>query len=81
MPLAAASGIPVDHRLFSFISLEWHPLRSLATMMSYIEGTTTKTGLPVKAFLSGRQYAKGRTVPDELFKTIRYLSRHSERPA
>jgi len=33
--------------LFSFISLEWagHPLRSLATMMSYIESTTTKTGL------------------------------------
>ncbi len=26
-------------------------------MMSYIEGTTTKTGLQVKAFLNGRQYA------------------------
>jgi DDE family transposase len=44
--------------LFSFISLEWagHPLRSLATMMSYIESTTTKTGLKVTAFVNERKY-------------------------
>jgi hypothetical protein len=49
-------------------------------MMSYIEGTITKTGLQVKAFLNGRQYVKGKAVPDELFKTTT-LSRHSELPA
>lgn len=49
-------------------------------MMRHIEGTTTKTGLQVKAFLKGRQYVKGKTLPDELFKTIP-LSRHSELPA
>jgi Rhodopirellula transposase DDE domain len=53
---------------------------SLQLVKSYIEGTTTKTGLEVKAFLNGRQYVKGKTVPDELFKTIP-LSRHSELPA
>jgi hypothetical protein len=48
---------PLEYRLFSFISLEWagHPLRSLQLMMSHMEGTTTKTGLQVKAFLNGRQ--------------------------
>jgi Rhodopirellula transposase DDE domain len=81
-PPGASKWNPVEHRLFSFISLEWagHPLRSLQLMMSYIEGTTTKTGLQVKAFLNGGQYVKGKTVPDELFKMIP-LSRHSELPA
>jgi len=71
-PPGASKWNPVEHRLFSFISPEWagHPLRSLQLMMSYIEGTTTKTGLQVKAFLHGRQYVKGKTVPDELFKTM-----------
>ena len=81
-PPGASKWNPVEHRLFSFISLEWagHPLRSLDVMMSYIESTTTKTGLQVKAFLNERQYAKGKTVPQDLFKTIP-LSRHSELPA
>jgi hypothetical protein len=64
-PPAASKWNPVEHRLFRFISLEWagHPLRSLHVMMSYIESTTTKTGLPVEAFLNERQYATGKTVP------------------
>jgi len=35
---------PVEHRLFSFISLEWagHRLRSLQLMMSYIGGRATE---------------------------------------
>lgn len=81
-PSGASKWNPIEHRLFSFISLEWagHPLRSLQVMMSYIEGTTTKTGLQVKVFLNEREYAKGKTVPDDLFKRIP-LSRHSELPA
>jgi hypothetical protein len=81
-PPGASKWNPVEHRLFSFISLEWagHPLRSLQLMMNYIEGTTTKIGLTVKAFLNEREYAKGKRVSDDLFKTIP-LSRHSELPA
>lgn len=39
-PPGASKWNPVEHRLFSFISLEWagHPLRSLQLMMSYIGG-------------------------------------------
>ena len=57
-PPGASKWNPVERRLFSFISLEWagHPLRSLATMMSDIENTTTKTGLNVTAFVNERKY-------------------------
>jgi len=56
-PPGASKWNPVERRLFSFISLDsWagHPLRSLATMMSYIESTTTKTGLKVTALSMNR---------------------------
>ena len=48
-PPGASKWNPIEHRLFSFISLEWagHPLRSLEAMMNYMESTTTKTGLKV----------------------------------
>src|SRR6266446_3844936 len=80
-PVGASKWNPIEHRLFSFISMEWagHPLRSLDAMMSYIESTTTKTGLKVKALLNKREYAKGKAVPDHLFKTIP-LSNHSQLP-
>ena len=81
-PPGASKWNPVEHRLFSFISLEWagHPLRSLQLMMSYIESTTTKTGLQVKAFLNERQYVKRKKVPKDLFQAIP-LQRYSELPA
>ena len=68
--------------MFSFISLEWagHPLRTLKRMMSYIESTTTQTGLQVAAFLNERKYVKGKRVPDRLFQAIP-LSNHSQLPA
>ena len=58
IPRVPSKWNPVERRLFSFISLEWagHPLRSLATMMSDIENTTTKTGLNVTAFVNERKY-------------------------
>ena len=52
-PTGASKWNPVEHRLFSFISLNWAgiPLRSLNTMLKLIRGTTTETGLKVKAAL------------------------------
>jgi Rhodopirellula transposase DDE domain len=43
-PPGASKWNPVEHRLFSFISLEWagHPFRSLQLMMSYIGGRATE---------------------------------------
>ncbi|HIK17612.1 MAG TPA: hypothetical protein IGS53_20295 [Leptolyngbyaceae cyanobacterium M33_DOE_097] len=56
-PSNASKWNPIEHRLFSFISLNWagKPLRSLKRMAALIRGTTTETGLTVKAAqLKGR---------------------------
>lgn len=50
-PPGTSKWNPIEHRLFSFISINWaaEPLRSLKTMLSLIRGTRTQTGLSVKA--------------------------------
>jgi hypothetical protein len=55
---------PVEHRLFSQFTNNWAGklLRSLAIMLGYIRGTTTTTGLTVKAVRDERIYPKGQKV-------------------
>jgi Rhodopirellula transposase DDE domain len=50
-PSGASKWNPIEHRLFSFISLNWagFPLCSLRRMTALIRGTTTIAGLTVKA--------------------------------
>ncbi len=50
-PPGASKWNPIEHRLFSFISINWaaHPLRSLKQMLALIRGPHTQTGLRVKA--------------------------------
>lgn len=57
----------VEHRLFSYISINWagKPMKTLELMLGYIRGTTTATGLRVKAFLDRRSYSRGQTVTRE----------------
>ena len=52
-PPGCSKWNPVEHRLFSQISRNWEgkPLRTLGTMLGYIRGTTTTTGLKVTAYL------------------------------
>jgi hypothetical protein len=66
-PTACSKWNPVEHRLFSFISINWagKPLRTLDTMLGYINGTTTATGLKVKAFLQDSLYQRGERVTRE----------------
>ena len=80
-PPGASKWNPIEHRLFSFITLNWagHPLRSVDAMRNYIQGTTTKSGLTVTALLNERQYEKGKKVSDPLFRDIA-ISTHSELP-
>jgi len=59
----------IEHRLFSFITLNWrgHPLRSYETVVKLIAGTTTSSGLLVRATLDRRCYPLGKKVsPKEL---------------
>lgn len=76
-PRGCSKWNPIEHRLFSYISLNWagHPLRSLKSLLGYIRGTTTKTGLQVKAFLQEGVYEIGRKVSDAAMKELN-LERH-----
>jgi hypothetical protein len=51
----------IEHRMFSFISLNWkgEPLVSFETVINLISATTTRTGLKIKARLDQRLYATG----------------------
>ncbi len=61
-PTGCSKWNPVEHRLFSYISKNWEgkPLKTLGIMLGYIRGTSTKTGLTVKAFLDEGVYRKAR---------------------
>jgi len=59
----------IEHRLFSFITINWRgrPLRSYETVVKLIGGTTTIAGLLVRAALDRRAYPIGKKVtPKEL---------------
>lgn len=80
-PRGASKWNPVEHRLFGPISINWSgkPLRSLETMLAYIRGTVTETGLKVKAYLLEGVYEKGITV-SEAQKRQWNLVRHQTCP-
>lgn len=61
----------VEHRLFSYISMNWRgrPLTDYQTVVNLIASTKTKTGLTVKVRLDKNTYQRGIKVsPDELKK-------------
>ena len=63
----------IEHRLFSFISLNWRgrPLVGHDVIVNLIANTTTRSGLTVRAALDSNLYPKGVTVSDEDFASIR----------
>jgi hypothetical protein len=66
-PPGCSKWNPVEHRLFSYISMNWagKPLRSLGIMLGYIRGTTTRSGLKVTAVLDDATYKRGQKVSRE----------------
>ncbi len=60
-PTGSSKWNPIEHRLFSYISINWagKPLRSFQAMLRLIRGTTTEAGLQVKAFLLDTVYQTG----------------------
>ena len=71
----------IEHRLFSFISLNWkgRPLVNYETMINLIGATKTRTGLSVSAELDTNYYETGIKVSKSEFKDIR-LRRHQLHP-
>lgn len=62
----------VEHRLFSFISINWRgrPLRSYETVINLISNTTNRGGLVVRARLDRRQYPTGKKVSAAELKAL-----------
>lgn len=63
----------IEHKLFSFISLNWQgrPLVSYESIVNLIGSTTTKTGLRVKAKLDKRNYEKGKKISEKEMKELK----------
>jgi len=62
----------IEHRMFSFVSLNWRgkPLESLEIIINLIAGTTTNTGLKIYAQLDDRQYEKAIEVTDQQLDAV-----------
>ena len=63
----------IEHRLFSFISMNWRgrPLRSFETVVNLIGNTTNRGGLLVRARLDKRKYPIGKRVSAKELRTLR----------
>ena len=70
----------IEHRLFSHIAMNWRgtPLVSLATIISLIASTHSRSGLRVRSEIDRRHYPDGVTVPDAQMATVR-ITRHKFR--
>lgn len=63
----------IEHKMFSFISINWRgrPLTTYNVIVNLISNTKTKTGLEIRAELDEKKYAKGIKISDEDFKSIK----------
>ena len=80
-PTGCSKWNPIDHRLFGPISTNWagHPLRTWDTLLAFLRGTTTETGLTVRAALHQGVYHTGERVSDAEMATLN-LERHAVCP-
>jgi hypothetical protein len=62
----------VEHRLFSYISINWRgrPLRTYETIINLISNTTNRGGLVVRARLDRRRYPTGKKISAKEFRAL-----------
>ncbi len=67
LPPGTSKWNKVEHRLFSFITMNWkaRPLVSYRVIVDLISATTTETGLTVRCELDSADYPKGIIVSDQ----------------
>ena len=67
LPPATSKWNKIEHRLFSYISINWRgkPLTSLETIIELISHTTNKEGLTVTAVKDSNMYPTGIKVSDD----------------
>jgi len=71
----------IEHRMFSFISLNWkgQPLVNYETVVNLIGATRTRTGLRIKAVLDSKTYPAAVKIPDEEMELLN-LRVHRKHP-
>jgi transposase len=79
MPPGTSKWNKIEHRLFSHISMNWagQPLTSHEVAVNLIAGTTTRTGLTVRAERDAGTYPRGIKISD---KEMRQLKEQHVRP-
>ena len=67
LPPATSKWNKIEHRLFSYISINWRgkPITSLETIIELLSNTKTKEGLTVIAMIDKNIYSTGIKVTDE----------------
>jgi hypothetical protein len=80
-PTGCSKWNPIEHRLFSQISCNWAgvPLRTWDTLLAFIRGTTTSSGLTVRAVLERGIYPTGQRITDAQMDDLR-IERHAVCP-
>lgn len=78
LPPGTSKWNKIEHRLFSFITINWRgkPLRSYRTIVQLIAATTTDAGLKVRAELDQNKYPKGVKISDAQLAAVN-LSPHA----
>jgi len=81
MPPGTSKWNKIEHRLFSFITMNWRgkPLTTYRTVVELIAGTTTRTGLTVQADFDEGYYPIGVKVTDAELAAVP-LQRHDFHP-
>ena len=81
-PPGCSKWNPIEHRLFGPISTTWagHPLSNWDTLLGYLRGTTTRTGLTVQAALDEEVYHTGEGASDAEMTALT-LERHAVCPS
>jgi hypothetical protein len=77
LPPGTSKWNRIEHRLFSFISMNWRatPLVSYRVVVDLISATTTTTGLTVHCELDASRYYKGIAISDDQMASLN-MSRH-----
>jgi Rhodopirellula transposase DDE domain len=75
LPPGTSKWNKIEHRLFSFISMNWRakPLISYRVIVDLISATKTDAGLTVRCELDTNLYPKGIVVSDEEMNTLNIL--------
>jgi transposase len=75
LPPATSKWNKIEHRLFSYISINWRgkPLTSLETIIELLSHTTTNEGLTVTAVIDKNTYPTGIKVSDKEMKELNII--------